>query len=195
MVLEIPLTGLMTQIVAFPFEFSAGLIFIFAALFVLRKRIDYKHKSIEIKEAPAGVNNLLRDRIKRDILLSLSQQKKYVSKIGREVGLDPARARHHVKSLENYGLVKAIKLTREAYFSLTEKGHWSIKALRKYYPKTVFAWLLSRVSIPLEKHDDEDWYKVEKTDIKRGVSGTTEIPDTDETSNSSIPENLQLKKS
>jgi len=186
MVLEIPLTGLITQIAAFPFEFSTGLILLLGAYFILRKRIDYKRKSVEIREAPVGVNNLMRDRIKRDILLSLVEQKKYVSKVGREVGLDPARARHHLKALENYGLVKTIKLTREAYFTLTDKGHWCIKALKKYYPKTVFAWFVSRVSIPLEKHEDENWYKSEKMDVKKVAAGEiSDISDSGDISDSS----------
>ena len=107
----------------------------------------------------------------------------------REVGLDPARARHHLKALENYGLVKAIKLTREAYFTLTDKGHWCIKALRKYYPKTVFAWLISRVSIPLEKHEDENWYKSDKADMNKKAVGeisvildSSDIPDSSDIS-------------
>ena len=163
MVLEVPLTGLITQVLAFPLEFSIGMLFLVSAYFVLKKRIDYRNKTVEIKEAPVGVNNLLRDKIKREILLSLVKNKKYVSRIGREVGSDPARTRHHVKALEHFGLVKTIKLTREAYYTLTEKGMWCIKAIRKYYPKNVFAWIVSRVSIPLEKREDENWFKPEST--------------------------------
>ncbi len=183
MVLDIPLTGLITQILAFPFEFSIGIIFLLSSYFILKKRIDYRNKMIEIREAPVGVNNLLRDRIKREILLTLTQHKKYVSKIGREVGYDPARARHHIKVLESFGLVKTIKLTREAYYTLTEKGMWCIKAIKKYYPKTVFAWIASRVSIPLEKHEDENWFKMESVPIKTQSVNQASVKEITEVSN------------
>ncbi|HKZ45236.1 MAG TPA: helix-turn-helix domain-containing protein [archaeon] len=113
-------------------------------IFILRRKINYKDRIIEIKEAPIGINNILRDPIKRGILKILKKDKKYLSRIAMELGLNPARARFHLKQLENFRLLSSYKLARESYYSLTKKGKWCLDAVQKYYPETVFNKIKSR---------------------------------------------------
>jgi DNA-binding transcriptional ArsR family regulator len=109
-----------------------------------RKR-SYEGRMVEIKEAAVELNNLLKDSVKRNILRALRKQKKYMTAISREIGEDAPRMRYHLKQLEKAGLVRSFKLAREAYFSLTDKGRWSLSAINYYYPTSNAQLIWSRM--------------------------------------------------
>jgi len=112
---------------------------------ILTKKRNYSEKMVEIKEAPIGINNLLRDSVKRKIIKALSKEKKYMSAIAKEINENAPLLRYHLKQLEKAHLLKSYKLAREAYFSLTKEGQWCLNAINYYYPKTNLQFISSRV--------------------------------------------------
>ncbi len=120
------------------------LIFSALAVSILLRKINYLQRIIEIQEAPLNISNLLRDPIKRSILRTLKEEKKYVSLISKNIGENAPRTSYHLKQLENAGLLKSFKLTREAYFTLTNKGRWCIDAINFYYPKNTLDRIVIR---------------------------------------------------
>lgn len=103
---------------------------------ILSRKRSYAGRTVEIKEAGVELNNLLKDAVKRNILRALSKERKYMTAISREIGENAPRMRYHLKQLEKAGLVRSFKLAREAYYSLTDKGRWSLGAINYYYPTT-----------------------------------------------------------
>jgi len=122
------------------------IVLIWWSLRVLFKKKIYERKIIEIKEAPLNISNLLKDNVKRQILRTLRRERKYVSAISKEIGENAPRTRYHLQQLEKAGLVKFFKLTREAYFSLTKKGRWTLNAINYYYPTTNLNFILGRLN-------------------------------------------------
>lgn len=131
----------------------------------LVKKKNYSGIINEMKEAPLGISNLLKDGVKRRIIKTLRKQRKYVSAISKEINENAPRTRYHLKQLEKAGLVKSFKLAREAYFSLTKKGNWCLSVINYYYPPTNLHLLVSRVKkilgvfrikrAPLEKMENK----------------------------------------
>lgn len=103
-----------------------------------------RKKYADIKEAPLEINNLLRDELKRKIIRSLSREKKYLSAIASEVGAHVAKTKYHLAELERLGIVAPMRLTREKFFVLTDKGRWCLKAIDKYYPENFLKSMLKR---------------------------------------------------
>jgi len=125
--------------------YAVAAIVLYLSLAALSKKRDYSDKVIEIKEAQIGVNNLMKDPIKRSILRTLRGEKKYMSMISRDLGQSAPRIRYHLKRLEKTRLIKSYKLTREAYVSLTKEGQWCLDAINYYYPATNFQLVVSRL--------------------------------------------------
>ena len=126
------------------FWYLIALVIVVISIRLLIKRKTYERKIVEIKEGPLEVSNLLRDVVKRQIIRSLSKEKKYVSAISKEINENAPITRYHLKQLEKANLVKSFKLAREAYFSLTDKGRWSLEAINYYYPTTNIQLLFTR---------------------------------------------------
>ncbi|MBI2005142.1 MAG: winged helix-turn-helix transcriptional regulator [Candidatus Aenigmarchaeota archaeon] len=116
----------------------------------LTRTKTYGKKIIEIKEASLEVSNLLKDHTKRQILRSLSKERKYVSAISKEIGENAPRTRYHLNQLEKSRLVASFKLAREVYFALTKKGKWALDAINYYYPTTNLQWIMSRLNKTME---------------------------------------------
>jgi DNA-binding transcriptional ArsR family regulator len=112
---------------------------------VLTKKRNYSEKMVEIKEAPIGINNLMRDSVKRKIIKALSKEKKYMSAIAKEINENAPLLRYHLKQLEKAHLLKSYKLAREAYFSLTKEGQWCLDGINYYYPKTNLKFISTRL--------------------------------------------------
>ena len=124
------------------------ILYLLLALIAIRylvKKKNYAGVVIEMKEAPIGISNLLKDGVKRQIIGTLRKQRKYVSAISKEINENAPRTRYHLKQLEKAGLVKSFKLAREAYFSLTKKGQWCLNVANYYYPPTNLHLLVSRL--------------------------------------------------
>jgi len=137
--------AVVTDFLLFSLPYLIMLLVILQILKSLTKKKDYGQKTIEIKEAPLEITNLLKDGKKRQILRALEKEKKYMSAISKEINDNAPRTRYHLKQLEKSGLVKSFKLAREAYFFVTEKGKWAVDAINYYYPRTNWQLLISRV--------------------------------------------------
>jgi len=124
------------------------IIFVVLLIFykILKKKRNYSEKMIEIKEAPIGINNIMRDSVKRKIIRALSKQKKYMTAISREINENAPLLRYHLKQLEKAHLLKSFKLARQAYFSLTKEVQWCLDAINYYYPITNFQFVFSRLN-------------------------------------------------
>jgi predicted transcriptional regulator len=112
---------------------------------VITKKRNYSKKTVEIKEAPLEINNLMRDSVKRNVIRALSKEKKYMTAISKEINENAPRLRYHLKQLEKANLLKSFKLAREAYFSLTKEGQWCLEAINYYYPRTNLQFISSRL--------------------------------------------------
>lgn len=112
---------------------------------ILTRKKNYSAKMIEIKEAPIEINNLLRDSVKRNILRSLSKEKKYMTAIAEEINENAPRLRYHLKQLEKANILKSFKLARESYFTLSKKGQWCLDAINYYYPTTTLQMIGGRL--------------------------------------------------
>lgn len=145
--------------------FLIFLLILVSIILLLSRKIKYQNRVVEIKEAPIGINNLLKDSIKRSILKALKREKKYLSRVAMEIGMNPARARFHLKQLESFGLLTSYKLTRESYYSLTDKGKWCIRALEKYYPETTFRKIRG-AGIKLNDRSNENWLRKSALPVK-----------------------------
>ena len=136
------------EIVNITLEFLPYIVFLVILLLIykiLTKKRNYSEKMVEIKEAPIGINNLLRDSVKRKIIKALRKEKKYMSAIAKEINENAPLLRYHLKQLEKTHLLKSYKLAREAYFSLTKEGQWCLDAINYYYPNTNLQFISSRV--------------------------------------------------
>jgi len=118
---------------------------IFADSIVIASIIAYLFKSkrfleryVDVKEVPLHINNALKDKTKRDIIRSLKREKKYLTLIAKEIDESVAKTKYHLHELEKLGIIASMKLTREKFFLLTEKGRWCLKAIYIYYPRNNF---------------------------------------------------------
>ncbi len=115
------------------------------AIKALTKKRNYLTKLVEIKEAPLGINNLMKDPVKRAIVRSLKKERKYMSAISREINQNAPMLRYHLKQLEKASILKSFKLARESYFSLTKEGKWCLDAINYYYPETNLQFIVTRM--------------------------------------------------
>ena len=119
----------------------------------LFKSKRFSGRYVDVKEAPLYVNNTLKDKTKRDIIRSLRKEKKYLTLVAREIGESVAKTKYHLQELEKVGIIGSMKLTREKFFLLTEKGKWCLKAIYLYYPKHNFEKLINSLRIGKLKWD------------------------------------------
>jgi DNA-binding transcriptional ArsR family regulator len=146
--IEIPGSELFMRIVNIILEFLPYIIILLVLLIIykiLTKKRNYSKKTVEIKEAPLEINNLMRDPVKRNIIRALRKQKKYMTAISREINENAPLLRYHLKQLEKAHLLMSYKLAREAYFSLTDQGQWCLEAINFYYPITNLQLIFSRL--------------------------------------------------
>lgn len=111
----------------------------------LFKRKRFSKKYVDIKEAPLQINNVLKDETKRDIIRSLRKEKKYLTLIAKETNSSVAKTMYHLKELEKVDIIASMKLTREKFFLLTDRGMMCLKALYIYYPKNNFEKIFNRL--------------------------------------------------
>ncbi|MFH1473420.1 MAG: winged helix-turn-helix domain-containing protein [Candidatus Aenigmatarchaeota archaeon] len=111
----------------------------------LFRRKHFSKKYVDIKEAPLQINNVLKDEIKRDIIRNLRKEKKYLTLIAKETNNSVAKTMYHLKELEKVDIIASMKLTREKFFLLTDRGMMCLKALYIYYPKNNFERIFNRL--------------------------------------------------
>jgi len=125
----------------------ADVILIIALFAYLFKSKKFSGRYVDVKEAPLYINNTLKDKTKRDIIKSLKREKKYLTLIATEIGESVAKTKYHLQELEKKGIIGSMKLTREKFFLLTEKGKWCLKAIYIYYPKHNFEKIVNSIRI------------------------------------------------
>jgi len=108
---------------------------------------------VDVKEAPLHINNVLKDKMKRDIIRILREEKKYLTLIAKEIGESVAKTKYHLEELEKIGIIGSMKLTREKFFLLTKRGEWCLKAIYLYYPKNNFEKIINSLRIGKLKWD------------------------------------------
>jgi DNA-binding MarR family transcriptional regulator len=121
--------------------------------FLFRKK-DFNGKYVDIKEAPLHINNALKDKNKRDIITSLRREKKYLTLIANETHESVAKTKYHLHELEKMGIIASMKLTREKFFLLTERGKLCFRAILIYYPRNNFQKIMSRLKYGTLKWKD-----------------------------------------
>jgi len=114
-------------------------------LLFLFKPKDFSKKYVDIKEVPLHINNALKDKTKRDIIRSLSREKKYLTLIAKETQESVAKTKYHLHELEKLGIIASMKLTREKFFLLTDRGKMCLKAIYLYYPRKNFEKFISNL--------------------------------------------------
>jgi len=122
-------------------------------LLYLFKSKNFSRKYVDVKEAPLRINNTLKDETKRLIIRSLKKEKKYLTLIAKEIGESVAKTKYHLQELEKIGAIGSMKLTREKFFLLTDKGHLCLKAIYLYYPKNNFEKMINSLKIGKFKWD------------------------------------------
>jgi predicted transcriptional regulator len=123
----------------------AGTIIGMSVVIYLFRTKDFSTKYVDIKEAPLHLNNALKDETKRDIIISLRKEKKYLTLIAKETNDSVAKTKYHLHELEKLGIIASMKLTREKFFLLTERGKMCLTAIRLYYPKNNFEKIMNRL--------------------------------------------------
>ena len=121
-----------------------GVIFMSIISYLFRKK-HFSEKYVDVKEAPLDINNALKDKTKRDIIRSLRKEKKYLTLIAKEINESVAKTMYHLKELEKLGIIASMKLTREKFFLLTDRGLMCLKALHIYYPRNNFERIVSKL--------------------------------------------------
>jgi len=109
----------------------------------LFKPKKFSERYVDVKEAPLHINNALKDKTKRDIIRSLRREKKYLTLIAKEIEDSVAKTKYHLYELEKLGIIASMKLTREKFFLLTERGKLCLRAIHIYYPKNNFEKIVS----------------------------------------------------
>jgi hypothetical protein len=123
----------------------AGTIIGMSVITYLFRRKDFSKKYVDIKEAPLHLNNALKDETKRDIIISLRKEKKYLTLIAKETNDSVAKTKYHLQELEKLGIIASMKLTREKFFLLTNRGKLCLVAIKLYYPKNNFERIMNRI--------------------------------------------------
>ncbi len=129
------------------FLLLADLIAIVSLFAYLFRSKNFSGRYVDVKEAPLQINNTLKDKTKRDIIKSLKKEKKYLTLIAKEIGESVAKTKYHLEELEKVGIIGSMKLTREKFFLLTEKGKWCLNAVYLYYPKDNFENIINSLRI------------------------------------------------
>jgi predicted transcriptional regulator len=129
------------------------IIALFSLIAFLFKSKKFSRRYVDVKEAPLYVNNMLKDKTKRDIIKSLKKEKKYLTLIAKEIGESVAKTKYHLQELEKIGITGSMKLTREKFFLLTDKGKWCLKAIYIYYPKNNLENIVNSLRIGKLKWD------------------------------------------
>ena len=124
---------------------ATGSIVVVSVLSYLFKPKQFSEKYVDVKEAPLQINNALKDKTKRDIIRSLRKEKKYLTLIAREINDSVAKTMYHLQELEKLDIIASMKLTREKFFLLTDRGMMCLKALYMYYPKNNFEKIFNRL--------------------------------------------------
>ena len=125
----------------------ADLVLLVSLLVFLFKTKNFSRRYVDVKEAPLHINNTLKDETKRNIIKSLKKEKKYLTLIAKEIGESVAKTKYHLQELEKVGIIGSMKLTREKFFLLTEKGKLSLNAIYIYYPKNNFEKMINSIKI------------------------------------------------
>jgi predicted transcriptional regulator len=128
---------------------------IISTLLFLFKSKNFSHKYVDIKEAPLHINNALKDKTKRDIIRSLQREKKYLTLIAKEAQNSVAKTKYHLHELEKLGIIASMKLTREKFFLLTDRGRMCLRAISFYYPKNNFEKLVNTMKYGQLKWKDK----------------------------------------
>lgn len=123
---------------------AVGVAFMSVMSYLFRRK-HFSEKYVDVKEAPLDINNALKDKTKRDIIRSLRKEKKYLTLIANEINSSVAKTMYHLKELEKLGIIASMKLTREKFFLLTDRGMMCLKALYIYYPKNNFEKIFNRL--------------------------------------------------
>jgi len=118
---------------------------VMSILSYLFKPKHFSEKYVDVKEAPLHINNALKDKTKRDIIRSLRKEKKYLTLIAKEINNSVAKTMYHLQELEKLDIIASMKLTREKFFLLTDRGMMCLKALYIYYPKNNFEKIFNRL--------------------------------------------------
>jgi predicted transcriptional regulator len=132
---------------------TADAIVIVSLIVYLFKSKNFSRKYVDVKEAPLRINNTLKDGTKRLIIRSLKKEKKYLTLIAKEIGESVAKTKYHLEELEKVGIIGSMKLTREKFFLLTDKGELCLKAIYIYYPRNNFEKLINSIKIGKLKWD------------------------------------------
>jgi len=130
-------------------------------LVYLFKPKNFYRKYVDIKEVPLNVDNALKDVIKRQIMKTLKREKKYLTAIAKEVDHSVAKTKYHLHELEKLGLIASLKLTREKFFLLTERGKVCLNAIYIYYPKNNFEKIVNKMKSPNLKWKEKPIQKTE----------------------------------
>lgn len=129
------------------FLLLADLIAIVSLFAYLFRSKNFSGRYVDVKEASLQINNTLKDKTKRDIIKSLKKEKKYLTLIAKGIGESVAKTKYHLEELEKVGIIGSMKLTREKFFLLTEKGKWCLNAVYLYYPKDNFENIINSLRI------------------------------------------------
>jgi len=124
---------------------AAGSIAVMSVLSYLFRPKQFSEKYVDVKEAPLHINNALKDKTKRNIIRSLRKEKKYLTLIAKEINDSVAKTMYHLQELEKLDIIASMKLTREKFFLLTDRGMMCLKALYIYYPKNNFEKIFNRL--------------------------------------------------
>jgi hypothetical protein len=123
----------------------AGIAILLAVLTYFFKTKNFTKKYVDVKEVPLHINNSLKDKTKRDIIRSLHSEKKYLTLIAKETQDSVAKTKYHLNELEKLGIIASMKLTREKFFLLTDRGKLCLRAIYEYYPKNNFEKIMNRI--------------------------------------------------
>jgi DNA-binding transcriptional ArsR family regulator len=135
----------------FSLVIAEAIAIIWFLLFLFRSK-DFSKKYVDIKEVPLHINNALKDKTKRDIIRSLRKEKKYLTLIARETQESVAKTKYHLHELEKLGIIVSMKLTREKFFLLTDRGKMCLKAIYLYYPRKNFEKFINNL-----RHGELKW--------------------------------------
>ena len=74
----------------------------------------------------------------------MKSEKKYLTLIAKEINESVAKTKYHLQEMEKLGIIASMKLTREKFFLLTDRGLMCLKALYVYYPKNNLEKIMNR---------------------------------------------------
>jgi hypothetical protein len=144
----------------FLFSFGAIYMLLFAWIAVRKVRYDSNFLStIDIKEAPSQITQLLSETTSRGILINqliietldenpqISQTELY-KKLPIQPAIRPTkeRVRQFAKKLQDLNIIRDIapnvREGRNCVYVLTERGKWCVSAINQYYPRYYVTFLV-----------------------------------------------------